>query len=247
MNFQESFFSDLLPKDWITLLASISALIFSLITYQQRRGEGRINLRKQLTDLLEKLSGLNANIYKYKNGQNKKEEYPPNYIGLMNDQRRLLVKHADFIASKAPKMIASYEYLVIAGAFDGIDETTLAEKYYNLSVNTARGLEKCIASRAYARYLFNEGLIEFGRGLYEDSISCIPGLTDRLVHFRIDTYLRWAEQERDCDEFDDEKLLLQRAQSEIDNYISPLRRQIAEAKLAVLLSRVVETENGDPN
>src|SRR5438105_154091 len=141
----EYFFSNLQPKDWITLLASLSALIFSSLTFRQKKGEGQLLLRKQLTELLEKLSELNTEISKYRIAQSKKDEYPPNYIGLMNDQRRLLVRQADFISSKIPKLIANYEYLIIAGAFDGIDQTELAEKYFELAINTEQAMEQGIA------------------------------------------------------------------------------------------------------
>lgn len=58
-------------KDWITLFASISALIFSLLTFRQKAVEGGAALRKQLTDFLEKLSSLNTEISKYRTSQKK--------------------------------------------------------------------------------------------------------------------------------------------------------------------------------
>src|SRR4051812_5995225 len=105
MNHLEHFFSTLQSKDWITLLASVSALIFSLLTFRQKKGEGQLALRKQLTELLEKLSELNTEISKYRSAQSKQNDYPANYVALMNDQRRLLVRQADFMSSKIPKLV----------------------------------------------------------------------------------------------------------------------------------------------
>ena len=60
------FFETFEPKDWVTLLASISALFFSIITYRQKIKETENAFRKQLTEILEKLSNLNTEISKYR-------------------------------------------------------------------------------------------------------------------------------------------------------------------------------------
>lgn len=231
------FFSSLEPKDWITLLASISALIFSLLTFRQKTGEGQLSLRKQLTELLEKLSSLNTEISKYRNAQSKKDEYPPNYIGLMNDQRRLLVRQADFVSSKIPKLTATYECLVIAGAFDGVDQTELAEKYFELAISTEQAVEKGIAVRGYARYLFNNGHIDSAREQYMRCLICFQGDSDRLISYRSDTYFRWSQQEKDWENFEVEMELLKKAYDEVANFASPYRRKIEKARIALLIKK----------
>src|SRR5258708_35371352 len=80
-------------RDWITLVASLGALILPVLTLCQKSGESRLALRKQLTDLLEKLTELNTEVAKFRT---KRDDYPANYIPLLNDQRRFLVRQAAF-------------------------------------------------------------------------------------------------------------------------------------------------------
>jgi hypothetical protein len=80
-------------RDWITLVASFLALMFSLLGYFQKNRETKQALRKQLTDTLKELSELNLKDATFRSLEDKKN-YPPNYIGLLADQRRFFVRQA---------------------------------------------------------------------------------------------------------------------------------------------------------
>ena len=81
----------------LPIVASLAALGFSYAGYRQRDKEGQLGMRKQLTDLLEKLTDLNLERSKVKS---KPEEYSPNYLGLLNDQRRFLVRQTAYLAEQ---------------------------------------------------------------------------------------------------------------------------------------------------
>jgi hypothetical protein len=111
-----NFFNSLEPKDRVSFAASGSALVFSLLSFFQKRSETSQARRKQLTDVLQKLSDLNTERAKFKSLE-KKEGYPPNYSNLIDDQRRFLVRQAAYISQNVRRFVSPYEYLVMAGAF----------------------------------------------------------------------------------------------------------------------------------
>ena len=155
----------------------------------------------------------------------------------MNDQRRLLVRQADFIALKIPSLIANYEYLIIAGAFDGIDETDLAHKYFKLATATGDSSEKGVMVRAYARFLFHEGDFDKARQLYSDCLYYFAKTSDRNTSYRFDTYIRWAQMENEWGNLTNEKDLLEKALKEIDLMKNPRRKEQELNRVVSLLKK----------
>ena len=238
------FFAAFQPKDWATLLISTFALVFSILSFRQKAGEGRLALRKQLTDLLEKLTELNTEVSKFRYLREKKDEYPPNYIGLLNDQRRFIVRQAAFVASKIRNFVSPYEYLVIAGGFDSIDDTYQAESFYQLASKTDDLLDRGIAIRGYARYLFNRGRIEEAREHYSGAVECFKGESDHLRFSRGETYERWAGQEREWENKTEANSLLERAIAEYKSLTNPARQTREVERITTLLPtpEIVEKE-----
>jgi hypothetical protein len=242
------FFARFDPKDWITLTASLLAILLSILSFRQRTGEGRLALRKQLTDLLEKLTELNTEIAKFRHLRSKKDEYPPNYDRLLNDQRRFLVRQAAFVASQIKDMISPYEYLVMAGAFDGVDDAFQAERYYQLATSNADDpLDRGIAVRGYARYLFIHGRTEEGRTQFIKAVECFNGESDLLHHYRADTYERWANQERDWSSEVEVNRLLEQASTEYGKLNNPTRRKYETERVLGLLPQPRDNEEPPPN
>jgi hypothetical protein len=218
-------------KDWITFCASISALVFSIITYRQKSGEAKLALRKQLTDLFEKLTDLNLQSQM---ARLKRDEFPQNYWGLLNDQRRFLARQAAFISQRIETLVTPWEYLLLAWAFDEISDSFQAERYFLLATETAvEPFDRAIITRSYARYLFNQGpeTQEKSRRLYQQAVHSFGEETDRIIAFRAETFERWALQEREWSHVEDADRLFHRAATEFENLSNPARRKHERERL----------------
>jgi len=231
------------PKDWITLSASAIAILLSVLSFRQKSGEGRLALRKQLTDILEKLTELNMEIAKFAYFRLEKSDYPPNYGRLLNDQRRFLVRQASFVASKIKDIVSPYEYLVIAGAFDGVDDVSQAEHYFQLAIsNSTDLLDRGIASRSYARFLFSQGSVDEAKKQYEKAVKCFSVESDRFHHYRGDTYERWANVAKDWSSEAEVNDLIEKASIEYGKLKNPRRREQEVERVRELL----ETDKEKP-
>jgi hypothetical protein len=123
------FVADLEPKDWLTLVGTVVALIVSTFSLFQKRAESRLTLRKQLSDILSKLSEVNLEIAKARLVE-EQSRTPDRTVGYLSDQRRYLVRQAAYLADKLGNEISTYEFLTIAWPFDGSDDTCEAERYF---------------------------------------------------------------------------------------------------------------------
>lgn len=237
------FFDEFEPKDWLTFTASIAAIMLSILSFRQKAHEVRLALRSQLTDLLEKLSDLNTEVAKFNYQREKKdEEYPPHYPRLLNDQRRFLVRQAAFVAAQIARLVSPYEYLVMAGAFDAVDDIFQAEHFYSVAASRASDLlDRGIAVRAYARFLFVQSRIPEGREQYARALDCFRGDVDRLKHFRGDTYERWAAQEFEWSNPTESHRLLELAIPEFESLSNPSRRRYEVERVRDLLAKSRDT------
>jgi tetratricopeptide (TPR) repeat protein len=189
-----SFFSNFEAKDWVTLGASLSAFIFALISYRQKASEASQARRKQLTDVLQKLSDLNTEMAKFRAA---KEGYPSNYIAFINDQRRFLLRQAAYISRSIGRLVSPYEYLLIATASDDLNYVEEAERYFKLATGAKYSIDRAIAVRGYARFLFRQGNPEEARKNFKQALDSFTGETDRHKFYRGETYERWATEERE--------------------------------------------------
>jgi hypothetical protein len=157
------FIAKMEPKDWLTLTLSSAALFITLRSYFQKVNENRHTLRKQLTEVLEKLTDLNTEREKFRSLANQ-EGYPKNYPGLLNDQRRFFVRQAGYLAEQIPALVSPYECLVIAGAFADIEQVDPAEQWFQKAcVDQSSAIDRAIAVRACGRFLFNTGQAQRGK------------------------------------------------------------------------------------
>jgi hypothetical protein len=229
--------STLQAKDWVTLGASLSALIISLLSYRQKSKEGRIALRNQLTTLLEKLTDLNMNAELSKV---KKDDYPPNYINLLNDQRRFLVRQASFILTRITDLVSPYEYLLIAGSFDEINDPYQAEINFTSAIeNATDAVDKGIAYRGFGRYLFHQGedMIDIARARFERAISTFPELGDRNIIYRADTHERWAALELEYGHRKEALFQFECTVAEYARLSNPSRRTFHQNRLKSIASK----------
>jgi tetratricopeptide (TPR) repeat protein len=218
-------FSDWQGKDWITLVASASALVISLISYRQKATESKLALRKQLTDTMKEITDVNMKEATYRTAE-KKEAYPATYPGLLADQRRYLVRQAASLADSLGDLVNSYERVMIANTFDTLDYVEEAARFFKSAVETKQGnVEKGLALRAYGRFLFRQGMSREGAQRYRYSIEAFAGDDDRFRYYRGDTYLRFAEQEFNVNQdVVQVRLLLDQARKEFGDFKNKNRK-----------------------
>jgi len=212
-----------LAKDWIALMVSGLALALSLLSFRQKSTESRLTLRKQLTDLFEKLTTLNTEFARFKTN---KDNYPPGYPGLLGDQRRFFVRQASFIASQIRTLVSPFEYLLLAGGHDDINDWAQAEHFFQLAISSAADrIDRGIAIRGYGRYLFGHGRLTEARVQYAESLHCFNGSADRVRVFRAETFERWAGNESEWGNKKEADRLLEQAMTEFRQLENPVRRE----------------------
>jgi tetratricopeptide (TPR) repeat protein len=214
--------SQLELKDWITLTASTFALLISVLSFWQRSAESRLAQRKQLTDLCEKLTLLNTEAAK---ARDKPADYPPGYTGLLNDQRRFFVRQAAYLAARIDKLVTPFEYMLLAGGHDDINDWSQAEQFFEMAKKTAGNpIDRGLATRSYARYLFGHGQTDDARKEFDEALNCFAGSADRIRVFRADTLIRWAEHEKEWTGNIEAVRLLERAEHEYEQLNNGVQR-----------------------
>lgn len=223
-------------KDWITFTASAFALFISILSFRQKASESRLALRKQLTDLFEKLTSLNTEFAKFRADT---DDYPPNYPGLLSDQRRFLVRQAAFIASKIRPLVSPFEYLLLAGGHDDINDWSQAEHFFRLAISTASdAIDRGIATRGYGRYLYGHGRLDEARDRFAEALKSFEGAADRVRVFRADTLERWAGHEREWANDKEANRLLEEAIAEYRQLEHPVRRRNEIERVEAVISEL---------
>lgn len=186
-------------------------VIFGVITYWQKTHDKQIGLRKQLTEILEKLVNLNIEIAKYKiERELLSNKLPENYGGLINDYRRFFVTHAAAIVAEMPKSKTfSHELSLIAQAFDNIDDNLNAEKFFNKAIERAENtVDKILSSRSYARYVFNKVDRRSGDEMFNKIINSYENETsESIIYYRAETYKRWGTLYKGINEIEYKRLM----------------------------------------
>jgi len=186
-------------KDYVTLFSALTALIFSSLSLFQKRRETTASERKQLSEILSKLVDLNLQVATF-NANALASGMPPNTPGILGDHRRFLVRQAAFLSQEPGLRVSSYEFLIIAWAFDEIDDYEQAEAFFLKAAQTnSDWMSPGLALRSYARFLYKQGDIEKARKQYEASVTAFGTRHDRARYYRGDTYARWAMQELSSD------------------------------------------------
>ncbi len=241
-----AFLNKLEAKDWIMLIASLSALMVSVLSYRQRSSEGRLALRKQLTDVLEKLSELNTEAAMHRL---KPDEYPANYGGLLNDKRRFLVRQATFLMDSVGTLVSPYEYLLVAGAYGDINDTYQAEAYFVQAMHASdESIDKGIAIRSFARFLFSQGPSrhDHARRYCQSAADLFVEKNDRHRIYLGDTFVRWAQHEQEWRNYQDATGLYAKAAAVFQNLDNPNRREEEGARVAQLADDCPRLTDGAP-
>jgi len=217
------------------IVVSLVALAFSFLSYRQKDKEGKLGLRKQLTEILEKLTNLNVEDAK---ARSQSEDYPLNYTGIINDNRRFLVRQAAYLAMQLDTRVSPYEYRIIADGFSSIHDVFEAGKFYEMGIQTAPvGFDKAIILRAYARFLFREGRRDDATRFFEKSLAEVSGSSDRAIYHRMECYERWAALEGDVENLISQIDLLSKAAAEAERYSEKSRRKKEYDRINTLLER----------
>lgn len=220
-----NFVARLESKDWLTLGMSFSALLLTAASYIQKLTENRQSLRKQLTDVLEKLTELKTEVARF-NSLSDKDGYPREYDGLLNDQRRFFVRQAGYLAEQIPRLVSPYECLVIAGAFADIEYIDVAEYWFQKAcAEQPSARDRAIAIRGYGRFLFIQGRLDEARVRFQQAVKLMAGDSDIAVAFRANTLERQAELEQEWGLSAEAKSLLETALQEYSGLSNPGRRQ----------------------
>ena len=179
-------------KDFASVLISIFALIVAAMSFYQKSHEAKGGLRKQLTEVIEKIHDTNVENVKA-NDEKFRKEYPANYGRLLSDKRRFLVRQAKYIADQIPRFVSPYERGLIAQAFEDIDDVPEAKKWFLEAVKSSpTGFDRLIIHRQYGRFLFRTGQTDLGREQYELALKVLSGDSDRHFLYQGDTYERLA-------------------------------------------------------
>jgi tetratricopeptide (TPR) repeat protein len=182
-------------KDPAAVIISSLALIVAALGYLQRSFETRIAKRRQLSDALLGLTQVNLELEKTRSASDAVRTFSP-IVGILNDQRRNLVRQAAFLIDRLPSDVSTPEFLTLAWAFNAIDDAFEAERSFIRAVAVAPDdINRCIALRSYARFTFAEGDFEGGRGLYRRAVAVVSSPIDRQRHYYGETMERWAVQE----------------------------------------------------
>jgi tetratricopeptide (TPR) repeat protein len=213
-------------KDVVTLALSALALAVALFSYFQKKAESTQGLRKRLTDVLKELSDLNLKDATFRSLE-KKEGYPPNYIGLLADQRRFFVREGALLSDSLGTRVSPHEKNLIAQTFDNMDYIEDADRFFRSAAeNSPPGIERGLAMRNYGRFLYRQGLFAGGKNKFDQAIAAFSGEDDRSRFYRNSTYVRWAESEFNENEDPIKaKALLEKAIVEASNLKSSRRRQ----------------------
>ncbi len=163
----------------------------------RKKGEAKGAIRKQLTDIIEKLHDVNIENAKA-NDKKLGEQYPRNYGRLLSDQRRFLVRQAKYNAEQIPKLVSPYELMVIAVGLEEIDDAPEAEKWFRKAVSKAfNEFDEIIIRRQFGRALFRVGQIDDARKQFQLASEVRKGTTDRQIIYNGDTFERWGGLEAD--------------------------------------------------
>ena len=114
----------------------------------------------------------------------------------LNQESAFLVNEARILIEQIPDMVGAVEYNTIAFSYANIGEVNHAEKYYRRAIHVAENpLERCMAQRSLANFMFYSGRQDEGRVLYQESLLQLP-IDDYLVHLTNGNTLQgWAWNE----------------------------------------------------
>jgi hypothetical protein len=232
----------------VTIVISIIALSVSVLTAyfnsRQKKFETQRTLRNQLTEVLGKIATLNLELAKIPQEGQSASGLTAGMRGHLVDQKRLLVRQANYITDQIPELVNPFEYLIIAGGFVDIDDTYQAEEFFRKAIVQA-GSEQVnlgIVTRNFARFLFSQGETERAREQYSVALGVFSGESDISKFYRGDTYLRWGSQELDWSYRENANQLFECARAEFDSQRNPISKRRNLQHLSSLINSTTPLE-----
>ncbi len=196
-----------IDSDLITALASIGALIISLIALfishrsanEQQTREKREELRGAIEKLVSLREEFTTKAYKTIDAHERQTLSSSALTKAM-----IYMQAAEVLAHDIPRHVSSSEYIVLGIENQNISDHLQAREFLHRAV-TATNKEPSLASKAYARRVLAANYFQSppkneleGRRYYEDALNILRARDDSDYYMIITqalTYRDWAQQE----------------------------------------------------
>jgi tetratricopeptide (TPR) repeat protein len=195
----------------MAFILSAAAFVFTVIIQLKER---KRNIRQTLSIALSDLARINVELSLLK--KDEKESTPETILirKNYNSQRGTLVSNADFLMKENEKLVTDADCELMAMTYDDLGDTEKAEEYWLRAIGHAVSpAQKHLHQRDYAAFLFNNNRLEDGRTFFEKSLTVKLAATDDHVRNIADTYLIWANLERNFNNDAEFKRLIKEAKS----------------------------------
>ena len=222
------------PKDIATLAISLSALLVSVfsIGYTAWRGrqEEKRDLRNLLSDAIKDMTSVDV---QRKNLPLTAPDYEDQKFTLRQQYWAHLIQ-ANYLVDKVKSLVTPIDYNTLGIANPSVGLTSLAENYYQKSIDTSRdNYIKSIAIASYAGFLFQQERCDGGKDQYEKAISLLQKTDNNQSYIaRAKFYISWAEDLRKYAPMPEEAdRLFANAKTEIDKVTVSSQKQEALKEL----------------
>jgi tetratricopeptide (TPR) repeat protein len=203
------------------------------ITLRQKKYETERTLRNQLTEVLAKIAALNLELAKIPQQGASATGLTSRMRGHLRDQQRFLVRQATYVIDQIPALVSPFEFLLVAGAFESIDDVYQAEQFFRKAIEHSAGdeMNRGITTRGFARFLFNQGEHDLAREQFMASVEIFSGDSDIMKEYRGDTYLRWGTHELEWSYPDIAETYFSEAKRIFESKANPIARRRSVARL----------------
>jgi tetratricopeptide (TPR) repeat protein len=181
----------------MAFLLSSAAFVFTVIIQLKER---KRNIRQTLSTALSEIARINVEVSQLK--KNEKESTPENTLVRKNynSQRGTLVSGADFLIKENERLITDVDCELMALTYDDLGEIKKAEEYWLQAIKHAPSpVQLHMHQRDYASFLFGNNQMAKARALFEKALSVKLSETDDDSRYVADTYLIWAQLEKNFD------------------------------------------------
>jgi tetratricopeptide (TPR) repeat protein len=211
---------------------STLALAISFYGVWDKRRDTRRQLQIRLSEVVDELNAVALEQQKHEAEAGK----PGRALGAAyNARRELLCREGVALADLLGDSVTDSEYRFLAVALDQVGDKAGSEALWRKAVNLAASgsVFRLFVLRGYARYLFAQGAEDRGRMLYQQALELVSGDSDDSLWLKGETYLAWANAERDSGAAGPEvKRLMDAAEREFAQLRFGPRRQAGKRLLA---------------
>jgi tetratricopeptide (TPR) repeat protein len=137
--------------------------------------ERRLTLRRALTDLLSRIIHAQLDNAKLLKEYASDAAYIQVVSSTLNQENAFLLSEATMLIEQIPDFVGTVEYNTVAYALANAADVVRAEDYYRRAIVVAKGpVERTMAQRSFAAFLFNRGRLDEARALYRDALTQLP-------------------------------------------------------------------------